>query len=637
MNFRNNLKKNNKFFNFKNNLQIDIQILRGFSVILVLFYHFNFDFIKINIFKAGYIGVDIFFIISGYIITRIICEGKNFNLINFYKKRIKRLFPALLTVLLASIVISIYIFKPFILKKNIESINSILIAASNVYFWLTSTLYGFAEKNNLLFLHTWSLAIEIQFYLFYPVLFIIFQKKTIKYILIIFTILSYLSVTYLYQRHPIFNFFSSFGRIFEITIGCLTFFYYEKIREVIKKNLYSYFYLSGFFLIIFFMFFLQKQSNHPDPFSILFVLGVSLMIIFFNKDLEILYKLKLQYFGSISYSLYLWHFPIIVLFNYYFERFDDFLKIIALLISIIVSYISFHYIENKFRITSFVNNLIYITIMLICLILITNYYNNKTFDSKTIESDNSYLAEQSNIFLENKNKYSWRKSKNIFSFKNDYKNFSPMFTSKNNKKILFIGDSFSKDIFNVFYVHKNFYNNYEFARYGINLIDINSKRLDYLLLSETFKRAEIIYISSRYKENEIYLLENWISLLKKYNKKIIIQLKKPEFKNTDEIEIIFNKFLEANEINAYELNNYAYKNLDLPNFIKINEKIIENYQDKVILFDLFEIICSGLDKTCNMINDNYQKNFYDYGHFTIAGSKFFGQKIIDNEVYKNLF
>ena len=631
------MNKKIKIPNNKNNLRTDIQILRGFSVLLVLFYHFNFDFIKINIFKAGYIGVDIFFIISGFIITKIICEDKNFNLINFYKKRIKRLFPALLTVLLISIIIGINIFKPFILNKNIESINSILIAASNIYFWLTSTLYGFAEKNNLLFLHTWSLAIEIQFYLFYPIIFLIFKKITIKYILIIFTILSYLSVIYLYLNHPIFNFFSSFGRVFEITSGCLTYFYYEEIRANIKKKLFSFFYFLGFILIIFFIIFLQKENNHPVPSSILFVLGVSIMLIFFNKNLEILYKLKLQYVGSLSYSLYLWHFPIIVLFNYYFEVFNNFLKIIALLISLIISYISFYCIENKFRKISFKNNLIYITTIVLSLILLTNHYNNKQFDTKTIQLDNSYLAQQSNIYLENKNKYSWRKSKNIFSFKNDYKNFSPMFVEKNSTKILFIGDSFSKDIFNVFYIHKDYYKDYEFARYGINISDINSKRLRNLLDSETFKKAKIIYISSRYRENEIYLIENWINLLKKYNKKIIIQLKKPEFKQTNDNKLIIDKFLETKKFDANELNSYAYQNLDLSNFTQINKEIKERYHDKAILFDFFDIICSKLDKSCKMLDDNNQKNFYDYAHFTIDGSKFFGQKIIKNKVYENLF
>ena len=345
----------------------------------------------------------------------------------------------------------------------------------------------------------------------------------------------------------------------------------------------------------------------------------------------------MQYIGNISYSLYLWHFPILVFFNYYFLELNDFLKIIALIISIIISIISYYYIEDKFRKTDFKNNLIFIFVLVLYLILTSIYFKNKQYDLKLIQSDNSFLAEQSNIFLENKNKYSWRKSKNIFSFKNDYKNFSPMFTNEDNIKVLFIGDSFSKDIFNVFYTHKDFYKDYEFSRYGINLSDINTKRLRYLLESEVFQKAKIIYFSSRYKENEIHYLENWINLLEIQNKKIIIQLKKPEFKYSKDNKTIVDKFLETNDLNIYELNKYAYQNLDLGNFIQINKKIKEKYDGKVVLFDFFDVICSDLNKNCEMLNENNEKNYYDYGHFTLSGSRFFGKKIIKNKIYKNLF
>mgnify|MGYP006073839833 CR=1 FL=1 len=622
----------------KNIFRPDIQILRGFSVLLVLLYHFDFKFININFIKAGYIGVDIFFVISGYIITKIIYEDQNFSLVEFYKKRIKRLFPALLTVLIISIAVSILIFNLFVLKKNLESVNSIFFGASNYYFWFTSTIYGFAEKNNLLFLHTWSLAIEYQFFLIYPITFLIFKKNLIKYILLIMFILSYLSIFYIYQNHPIFNFYFSFSRVFEIVSGCLAYIYSKKIRVIVKQEFHSFFYYFGFILIIFFMLFLHRASYHPNPSAIMFVLGTSMMLIFFNKNLEFLYRLKIQKIGSISYSLYLWHFPIIVLFNYYFIEFNDLIKIIALLISLIISIISFYYIENKFRRASFDKTLFYSILLIILLTLITNHFKTKEYNKKIIQFDNSYLREESNLFLTNKNKLSWRKTKNIFIFKNDYKKFSPIFTDKDNTKILFIGDSFSKDIFNVFYTHKEFYKNFEFARYGINIDDINTKRLKNLIESKTFQKAKIIYLSSRYKETDIDLISKWIDLIKKYNKKLIIQLKKPEFKgNNTKNQTFIDELLAKNIYNISELNNHGYQNLNSSNFIRINKLIKNKYSNKAILFDLFPIICSELEKKCDMLDNKNQKYFYDYGHFTIYGSKFFGSKIIENEIYKLLF
>ena len=128
-------------------------MLRGFSVLIVLLYHFNFNTISSNFVNSGYIGVDIFFVISGYVITKIINE-KKISIREFYEKRFKRLLPVLFTIILISFLVSIFIFDLFILKKNLRSIYSITIGLSNFYFWLTSTIYQFAERNNLFLLHT---------------------------------------------------------------------------------------------------------------------------------------------------------------------------------------------------------------------------------------------------------------------------------------------------------------------------------------------------------------------------------------------------------------------------------------------------------------------------------------------------
>ena len=634
------MQKNIKIKNSIKNITFrhDIETLRGFSVLLVLLYHFDFNIFKSNFINSGYIGVDIFFIISGYVITKIILEKENFSIINFYLKRIKRLIPVLLIVLTVSIIAAYFIFDDFILKKNLNSTYSIILGLSNYFFWLTSTIYQFAEKNNMLFLHTWSLGIEFQFYLFFPFVLFILGKKIIKFFLIIIFLLSYISIFYFYETHNMFNFYSPSSRIFEISSGCLAYLFQKKIKENIKEKFEIYFYLFGFLLILIFMIFFHNEDFHPNPQSLIFVIGTCFVLIFYKNNLDIFYKLQINKIGTISYSLYLWHFPIIVLSNHFISDLNDFDKFLMLISCFVLSILSFKFVEKKFRELNFRKNLILIFSLLFLLMFISLKINHKTYENNLYIFDNYYLSNESNKFLRNKDKFSFRKNKNIFSFQNDYKKYSPSFSNLNNKKILFLGDSHSKDIFNLFYTHKHYYKNYEFARYGINLIDLKNQRLNYLINSDLFIKSNIILFSQRYKNKDIDYISKLIEISKLHNKKLVLILKKPEFIKNDKLNKSFldNHIKNINNLNKLELDKFAYQNLKKSNFVEINEKIREKYFGKIKLVDLYSLICSEVRETCEIVNNKLTKNFYDYGHFTLEGSKYFGDKIIQKNFYDNL-
>ena len=228
----------------KTNLKFrkDIEALRGFAVISVLFYHFDLVILK-NTFTNGYIGVDLFFVISGYIITKIILENNKdpFSLSTFYSRRIKRIIPLMVFVIILTLIFIFFIFDYFILKKNINSAYSIIASASNVYFWLTSTVYGLAEKNSLVFLHFWSLSIEMQFYIFFPLLFFFFKKNlvAIRIVLIIFFLISYLVVIKIYRINDLFNFYSSVSRMFEFASGSLFFLFEDSVKKKNYKKIFQ--------------------------------------------------------------------------------------------------------------------------------------------------------------------------------------------------------------------------------------------------------------------------------------------------------------------------------------------------------------------------------------------------------------
>lgn len=628
---------------FKNQLRNDIQFLRGFSVSLVLLYHFNFNIFNNFLTKGGYIGVDIFFILSGYIITKIIIDQKSsFKLKEFYIKRIKRIIPTLFTVVFFSLIISIFLFENnfFILKKNADSVYSILLGLSNLWFWINSTIYQLAAENNLIFLHTWSLSIEIQFFLIYPIFFIFLKKKNIIYLLTLIFFISYISIFVLYKNHNIFNFYFTLSRAFEISSGCLAFLFQNKIQNFFykilkKKN--QLIIIFGFLLVLLYMYFLKDEDNHPNPLSIVFVLGICLILIFFEKSIVKNYLLiPFEKIGLISYSLYLWHFPIILISSNYFDLYNDHNKFLSLIFCVLISIISYIFIEKKFRYSNFSNCFIYIFILIISILFTVEFIKNKKISETKFILDNYFLADESVKFLKNTKKI--RKQKNIFSFPSDSESYSPQFTNLPNEKVLFFGDSHSKDMFNIFYTNKSLFENFEFARYGINLKDFRNFRKDIFLNSENFKKSNYLILSAYYKMEDLNYIKEIEEISKLYKKKLVVVLNRPVFEANNEknVSILDIYYKENPNFKKKEMDHFFYSKLNKKNYIKINNEIKKMYSD-LNLFSLENIICSHDKKLCHSVDEDLKKNIYDYGHFTLSGAQFFGKKIFETGLHNLLF
>ena len=627
----------------KRNLRIDIEALRGLSVILVILYHFKLSNLDYQIIRGGFIGVDIFFIISGFIITKIIIENeiKNFSLLYFYERRIKRIIPLLSIVLIFSILSLFFLFDYFLLNKNINVSFSIATAVSNFYFWASAVLYQFAEKNSLINLHFWSLSIEMQFYIFFPLLFVIFRRKEkfINFIIFILIGLSYLFVVINYKTHNMFNFYNSFSRVFEFLCGSIIFLYSDLIKEKVKKKFHLYIYIMGFIILFLYLQFLQNEDFHPSPSTLVFIIGIGLIIIFNNEKSFKKIKKSFSYLGKISYSLYLWHFPILVLGSYLFLEFTDYKKIILILICFTVSIITYVFIEKKFREIKLLYSLILFFILIIFLVSAKYASKLKKENYSNYNLDNYYLADESSFYLKNTNRYSLRQKKNIFSFKNDSLNFSPQFNPNNDKqKILIVGDSHSKDLFNFFMTNEKKFANYEFARYGINLIDFENYRKKNFLLSDNFKHADYVLFSQRYKKKDLIYLQKLIELSDENKKKLIIFLKKPEFEsNNKKNQTVLDLFYLKNEKipGKVLMDNYFFNQLKLENFKLINDQIKKMYKDQVVLYDLYSIFCDNKKYSCHSVDKSGKKIFYDYGHITLDGSRYIGNILFDSKFHEN--
>ena len=335
----------------------DIDGLRAIAVISVIFYHSDQTFRDTKILSGGFVGVDIFFVISGFLITSIILEELNrtgsFSFKNFYKRRIKRIIPVLLLVFVTTFPFIWLYFIPTAFIDFSKSLLSSLFFVSNNYFYLSGELYD--AENSLLkpLMHTWSLSIEEQYYIVFPLILIIifkFFKNNLFKLLLIFFFISFASMIYIFQKNESLAFFSFFTRFWELLLGSLTAILYnqKKIINNFNHNIYS---ILGLLMILFSIFFYDDSTKFPYYPTLIPVLGTSI-IIYFNNENSLTYKiLSLRYLvfiGLISYSLYLWHYPVFAI-GRTTEIFGDGVSKKLFLITFILSLMSYFLIEKQLK------------------------------------------------------------------------------------------------------------------------------------------------------------------------------------------------------------------------------------------------------------------------------------------------
>ncbi len=327
----------------------DIDGLRAISVLIVVLFHADFE-----IFSGGYLGVDIFFVISGYLITSILIndlENSSFSIFNFYNRRARRILPALFTVMIVCIPFGWFLMFPYQLKDFFQSLIAVSIFISNFLFWKETNYFSpLVEEKPLL--HTWSLSVEEQYYLFFPIMLFYlwkYQKENIKYIISFLIIISLAYAEISWRSQPVANFYLLPGRVWEIFFGSLSAFFLHK-KNIKDNNILS---SIGVILILISLFFFDKYTPFPSIYTLAPVIGCVLIIIFggqktiVNKVLSQDFLVKI---GLISYSLYLWHWPILSFAKIWKgEKLELILVILLVSLSFLLAFFSWKYIEKPFR------------------------------------------------------------------------------------------------------------------------------------------------------------------------------------------------------------------------------------------------------------------------------------------------
>ncbi|MGQ8704756.1 acyltransferase family protein [Serratia sp. TSA_198.1] len=329
----------------------DIDGLRAVAILLVVLYHSGVSFLS-----GGFIGVDVFFVISGFLIGGIIyteLNNKNFSYSRFYVRRIKRIAPALLVMLFFCSAFAFFYLSPLELKDFSLFSGSTILSVPNIMLWHKTNYFSpNAELNPLLM--TWSLGVEEQFYIFLPIILSViirFNKRAVASIAVI-SIVSFVACVILTKTNPLFSFFMLPTRAWELGIGVMLSIMHKEGRfnslSILKKEFLL---IIGLSLILFSAVAFNKNTMFPGYAALLPVLGSAMIILGNGRISALLLGNRFMVFiGLVSYSWYLWHWPLLSFARLGINgQLPMHSGIIISGIALFIAYLSYLFVETPFR------------------------------------------------------------------------------------------------------------------------------------------------------------------------------------------------------------------------------------------------------------------------------------------------
>lgn len=593
----------------------EIDGLRAVAVLPVILFHAGF-----SVFSGGYVGVDVFFVISGYLITSILIselEQGNFSILRFYERRARRILPALFFVMLACLPFAYMWMVPSQLEEFAQSIFAVSLFLSNWLFWSQTGYFGTAAELKPL-LHTWSLAVEEQYYLLFPILMIAlwrFGRRSVLFVVVIIGILSLLLSEWGWRNEPEINFFFTFSRFWELMVGSICAFLTVG-RSLKSNNVLS---AIGFAAIVFAIFVFDENTPFPSVYALVPVVGTALIILFCRQGTWVAKLLSMRAFvgiGLISYSAYLWHQPLFA-----FARLrsltepSQVLMAVLAMAALLLAWATWRWVEQPFRkrknpllvtrrsvfVASGAVGAVFFAIGLAGSLSGGNFPNR--FDQRNV--DLIAAMQESNYTWENKNKLRMRQ------FENNAK-----------ENILVIGDSNSGDFLNalIFGFEERF--NFSSITINVGCGNLYLDRAEFVdhetatsvtncLRSDSFdaqtikliESADYVFLASSWRAFEAELFsQSWAQLRQDFGEKFFV--------------------FGAKNIGWIERQLYVIDFDDLfeMTFPPSEEKYVINQEIEMVVgrrfIDPSDIFCSG--HKCSIFADG-RPLFYDGSHITRDG------------------
>jgi peptidoglycan/LPS O-acetylase OafA/YrhL len=330
---------------FVHSYRSELDGLRGIAVLAVIFYHAKFPFCK-----GGYVGVDVFFVLSGYLMISIIARemsDNTFSILKFYERRVRRILPMLYFTIICCYIYAYMFLVDLEFLKFTKSAFMASIGLSNFFFANTTNGYFDTNIEFLPLIHTWTLGVEEQFYVIIPLIFIIFWRFSHKLVLIVLGCLAlasfYLTLTALNGNY---KFYMLHTRFWELAIGSLIVFLPKQTPTNIGSSI-------GFFSIMIPIIVFNESTPDPSVFTLLPTVGTAFIIVFTNSETvagKIFSHRSIASIGLISYSAYLIHQPLFAFARLLsFKPLNPLVFVILTVITLVLSFITWKLVENPFR------------------------------------------------------------------------------------------------------------------------------------------------------------------------------------------------------------------------------------------------------------------------------------------------
>ncbi|EGO9621567.1 acyltransferase family protein [Escherichia coli] len=609
----------------------DIGGLRAIAVMAVVLYHFG-----VKGFSGGFSGVDIFFVISGYLMTGIIytkIENENFSLLGFYLDRARRIIPALTVVSVAVLIVGYFILLPSEYECLAQHVRSSLLFFSNVEYYHSIDYFDTASKQKWL-LHTWSLSVEWQFYMVYPIIMMVIAKllgaKHIRYVVAILAIISFTASVYLSYNNQGAAFYLLSSRAWEMLAGGLAYLLptiQNSKRTAVFRWIAIAFAVSGIVL-------LNSLMKWPGYLALIPVVSTFFVIYLGCKDNLLLDNALSQWVGKISYSVYLVHWPIVVYMS--MNKMDDMVYTVSgVALSILIGAASFYLIENpsrkalsKFKNGRSLNELTSIVLpvggvvgLCFAVLLLSGIPSRFSFATMTSEQ----LKEQMNRYWVDGDK--------------------PHPVPKTgDKKIVIIGNSHGIDLTyaltengmkgDITYIRTtNLCSNFGYTPNDMPYVEKCKKIFNDVISSPAIAEANIIILHDDYGVGDLFGMLYSIGKIQERTKGEVIVFG-PKMKFTAQpMEIIKSAFKSGvntiDGINKYSKKYYDNSRVEINNTIK---GYLGSNQHSYKYIDTLAEQC-GKSMNCDILSTKGDYLYFDNSHFTLEGSREFGKKLKNDKPF----
>ena len=608
----------------------EIDGLRAVAILPVILFHSGF-----SIFSGGYVGVDIFFVITGYLITRSILSDKQkgrFSIADFYRRRARRILPALILVIFCSLPFAWLWMVSYQLENLAASVIAVCVFASNILFWTRSGYFS-PDSGELPLLHTWSLATEEQFYLLFPLLLLLLWRQKRRDIFLVLAVLAIASLglsEWAWRNVPSANFYLMPTRAWEFLVGALVAVYeHGRSRSGPCRQGAA---AMGLVLILVSIFLLDETTATPSLWSLLPVGGTTLILVFATKSTWVAQILSLRAFvgiGLVSYSAYLWHQP---LFAFARIRSDDkphqVLMVVLAVASLLLAWASWFFVEQPCRDRRRVSRRHLVMGCLLatgCMIAIsTLVLVTKGWPERYPEYQQQFVADSpASKQYEARERYA-----DLLSQRS---------TPEPKRSLLLIGDSFSQDLLHMI-LETGSFKDFEISRFSVSAkcqiyhgsvsVHAHIARHDWDACAEVrfdqasmkrIRSADVVILASSWRPWAVDLLSETVQNLDLRSDQELYIL---GLKNLGHIQPGKLTKLREEELTSYQLRADAER-------LSLNRRMAETLPTSVFI-NLQEIIC-GTDTFCPIFDPAGRLLSYDGSHLSSAGAAYVGRLLFQVE------